>query len=56
MYPSGKSNKVADALSRQEEEVCGINSLVVVENPIIVAIRKANEDTEEMRAWHRQYE
>lgn len=55
-YRSRKSNTVADALSRQRDFTAYCNTLSVVQNPIIVAIQRANEELKEMREWHLQYE
>lgn len=50
VYRSRKSNKVVDALSKQEDWNCDLNNLSVVQNPIIIALRKANEESKEMKA------
>lgn len=56
MYRSGKSNKMADALSRQEDLLAELNTLFVIQNPIMLIVRKANEEHEEMKGCHKQYE
>lgn len=56
VYRSGKSNKVADALSRQENFISGLNTHFIIKNPIMVAIRRGNEELEEMKDWHNLYE
>lgn len=57
VYQTRKTNKVANALSRQAELEVQINSLTVLGNPLnIVAIRKANEEIEDMQRWHALYD
>lgn len=51
-YKLGKSNTVANALSRQEELEASLNSLFDLENLIIVAIKSSNSKLDELKQWH----
>lgn len=50
---TGKSNQVANALSRQEEVEVSMNSLTVIKNPIVTAILKANSKLDELQDLHK---
>lgn len=54
VYKTGNSNKAMDALSRQGEVEAQIYTLSLISNPIIAAIKKANEDLEEIKTLHSQ--
>lgn len=48
VYRSGKSNVVVDALSKQGESENVLNTLLTVENPLIIALQQANLELEEL--------
>lgn len=50
IYRTGKSNGVADALSRQELVESQFNSLTHLHSPVIAAIKSANGNMEELKA------
>lgn len=52
IYKTGKSNRVADALSRKELLEAQLNSLTSLSNLVVATISRASVEEEEMKLWH----